>query len=43
MIKRKYLKEAYRILKPGGKLVIVDGFLKKRDFSDEEAGAMKKI
>ena len=31
--KRKFLKEAYRLLEPGGKIAIGDGFRKRLDFS----------
>lgn len=34
--KEDFLKEAYRILKPNGKLVIADGFLKKKRLNKEE-------
>ncbi len=41
--KEKFLKEAYRILKPGGTLLIFDGFNKKEkiEYSTEENNIMK--
>ncbi len=34
--KGEFLKEAFRLLRPGGKIVICDGFITRREFSDDE-------
>ncbi|MGH8497426.1 MAG: SAM-dependent methyltransferase [Methylococcales bacterium] len=34
--KEAFVKEAYRLLKKGGRLVIADGFAKRREFTDDE-------
>ncbi|MGH8553619.1 MAG: SAM-dependent methyltransferase, partial [Methylococcales bacterium] len=34
--KRAFVKEAYRLLKKGGRLVIADGFAKRREFTEKE-------
>lgn len=39
--KKDFLEEAYRILRPGGRLVIADGFMRKRDLSAEENKLMQ--
>ena len=34
--KGEFLKEAFRLLRPGGKIIICDGFITRREFSDDE-------
>ncbi len=34
--KPKFLKETYRLLRPSGKIVVVDGFLTRRDLTQKE-------
>lgn len=34
--KGDFLKEAFRLLRPGGRIVVCDGFITRRDFSDDE-------
>lgn len=38
-----FLKEAYRIMKPGGKIAVVDAFLSKNDLSTEETKIYTKF
>lgn len=39
--KSKFIKEAYRILKKGGRLILADGFCSKRNYNNEEDRIMK--
>ena len=41
--KLDFLKDAYRLLRPGGKIVVVDGFLSKRDLAQKEKEIYNKI
>ena len=34
--KGEFLKEAYRLLKPGGRIVVCDGFIQRREFTEDE-------
>ncbi|MFH1447495.1 MAG: methyltransferase domain-containing protein [Candidatus Micrarchaeota archaeon] len=40
--KLHFLKETYRLLKPGGRIVVADGFLKKRKLTQEEEDIYNK-
>ncbi|NOR71448.1 MAG: methyltransferase domain-containing protein [Methylomarinum sp.] len=34
--KGDFLKEAFRLLRPGGRIVVCDGFIQRREFNDDE-------
>ncbi len=34
--KDDFLKEAFRLLRPGGRIVVCDGFIQRREFNDDE-------
>lgn len=40
--KAKFVKEAMRVLKAGGRLIVADGFATNRNFTKNEASAMQK-
>lgn len=40
--KRDFIREIYRLLKPGGRLVVADGFLKRTRMNQDEKALMKK-